>query len=256
MPTPRRKHIQSIMALLGVLLLWEVMSRIVNKSLFLPSPEKTFMCIADMLRTGTLTKHLLSSFGRVTAGVCLATLAAVPMGFLIAWNRTAGTMLRPIVNSLHYIPITCFTPMMILFFGIGEEMKIALLIIAVFFSYLPSVVDTASQFNHEMTETAFTMGFTYPRMLWHCQIPYILPSLLESFMALYGVGWTYVIIAEANNSRYGLGHLMYISAARGRTEMVFASIIIIVCVSIVFDKVGMGLIRHFFSWKYKKNVSA
>ena len=93
-------------------------------------------------------------------------------------------------------------------------------------------------------------------MLLHCQIPYIMPSLLESFMSLYGVGWTYVIIAESNNSQYGLGHLMYVSAARGRTEMVFASIIVIVSVSVIFDFAGMWVIKRVFRWKYKNEKPA
>ena len=252
----KRKILRALAVTICVLAVWEIMSRVVNKSLFLPSPEKTLQCIVNMAQTGALVRHLSASFGRVTAGVCIAALIAVPLGFLISWNRTADAVLRPIVNSLHYIPITCFTPMTILLFGIGEKMKIILLVIAAAFSFLPSVVETASEDNAEMKETAYTMGFSYPRMLLHCQIPYIMPSLLESFMSLYGVGWTYVIIAESNNSQYGLGHLMYVSAARGRTEMVFASIIVIVSVSVIFDFAGMWVIKRMFRWKYKNEKPA
>ena len=95
------------------------------------------------------------------------------------------------------------------------------------------------------------MGFSYNRMLLHCFIPYIIPSLLQSFITLYGVGWTYVIIAEVNNTQYGLGHLMYIGSARGKTSMVFAAIVIIIVVSWVFDKIGNFIVRKCFKWRFE-----
>lgn len=246
----KKKIIQNAVTLICVIITWELLSRVINKSLFLPSPEKTFQCIEEMIRTGVLFKHLWASFRRVTSGVCIAAAIAVPVGFLISWNKIAGSMLRPIVNSLHSVPVTCFMPMMILALGVGEKMKITLLAVAVFFAYLPSVVETASEKNTKMIETAYTMGFSYPRMLLHCQIPYIAPELIKSFIAQYGVGWTYVIIAEMNNSRYGLGHLMYVSAARGRSEMVYASIVVVIAVSIIFDSVCTHLVERIFWWKY------
>lgn len=250
MEMTKKKTIQNAAVLVCVIIFWELLSRIINKNLFLPSPEKTFRCIEEMIRTGVLFKHLWASFRRVTSGVCIAAAVAVPVGFLISWNRIAGTMLRPIVNSLHSVPVTCFMSLMILTLGVGEKMKITLLAVAVFFAYLPSVVETASEINTKMAETAYTMGFSYPRMLLHCQIPYIAPELIKSFIAQYGVGWTYVIIAEMNNSRYGLGHLMYVSAARGRSEMLYASIVIVITVSIIFDSVCTHLVERIFWWKY------
>lgn len=233
-----------------VFIIWETASRAVNKTLFLPSPEVTFGIIKTMFETGAIYGHAGASFLRVTIGMVITAMIAIPVGFLISWNKHASRILGPIVSSFHYIPVTCFSPMLILLFGIEEKMKIILLVIAGVFSFLPSVISIASEPNTELKETSYTTGFSYLEMLRRCLIPYIAPQLAESFISLYGVGWTYVIIAEANNARYGLGHLMYIGAARGKTEMVYASIVIIVVISYVFAKICTCITRKAHKWYY------
>ena len=250
-----KKTTKKVLFVVIIIVLWWGASIAVNKSLFLPSPKDTMNVVIDLITTGAFFKHLGASFLRVTAGICISAIISVPLGMAIAWNKTVNKLLRPIVDSLRYIPVTCFSPMLVLLFGIDEKMKITFLVIAGFFSFLPTVIQTCSEPIDKLTETAYTMGFSYPRMLWHCFIPYITPSLIQSFITLYGVGWTYVIIAEVNNTQYGLGHLMYIGSARGRTAMVFAAIVIIIVVSYVFDKISNFIIKGAFKWRFEDNES-
>ncbi len=244
-----KKAISKVTFLAAVIAVWWLLSLIVNKSLFLPSPMETFEMIGTLFETGAFFKHLGSSFARVTGGVVIAALISIPVGMLIAWCAPVKKVLKPVVDALRYIPVTCFSPMLVLLLGIDESMKITFITIAALFSFLPTVIQTCTEPMEKLEETAYTMGFSYPRMLLHCFIPYITPSLIQSFITLYGVGWTYVIIAEVNNTQYGLGHLMYIGSARGRTAMVFAAIVIIIAVSYIFDKVGMWITKKCFAWK-------
>ncbi len=244
-----KKVITKISFLLAIIAIWWLLSLLVNKSLFLPSPLETFQMIGTLFETGAFFKHLGSSFARVTAGVVIATLISTPIGMLIAWCAPVKKVLKPVVDALRYVPVTCFSPMLVLLLGIDESMKITFITIAALFSFLPTVIQACTEPIDKLEETAYTMGFSYPRMLLHCFIPYITPSLIQSFITLYGVGWTYVIIAEVNNTQYGLGHLMYIGSARGKTAMVFAAIVIIIAVSYIFDKVGTWVTKKCFAWK-------
>ncbi len=247
------KYVKKFIFVTVIMATWQIASMIVNKELFVPSPQSTFGVIVEMIKTGALWKHVGASFGRVTLGVAIATSFATPLGFLISWNKLASRLLLPIVNSLHFIPVTCFSPLLILIFGIDEKMKIIFLVIAGFFSFLPEVIQIASEPMEKLEETAYTMGFTYIQMLWYCKIPRILPTLLQSVVTLYGVGWTYVIIAELNNTQYGLGHLMYIGSARGHTNMVFASIVLIIVVGYIFHKIANLAIRKAFPWRFMED---
>lgn len=245
-----KKRLSKVFFLVCVIFIWWIASKIVNKSLFLPSPLETFNMIVNLFETGAFFKHLGSSFFRVTAGIVIAALISVPLGMAIAWYNPVSKVCKPVVDSLRYIPVTCFSPMLVLLLGIDEKMKVTFLVIAALFSFLPTVIQTCSEPIDKLKETAYTMGFSYGRMLIHCFIPYITPSLLQSFITLYGVGWTYVIIAEVNNTQYGLGHLMYIGSARGKTSMVFAAIVIIIVVSFIFDKLANKIVKHAFKWRF------
>jgi NitT/TauT family transport system permease protein len=89
------------------------------------------------------------------------------------------------------------------------------------------------------------------RMVTNIIIPYTLPEVLRNLITLYGIGWTYVIIAETKNAIWGLGHLMDIGSQRGNTPMVFAALMAIIIINIVFDKVGTISVKKAFPWRYK-----
>lgn len=245
-----KKSFQNIGILIGVIAVWWIASKAINKELFLPSPEQTMETIGVLYATGALWKHLASTFLRVTFAILITGVISVPFGMLIAWYKPINKVFKPIVDSLRFIPVTAFSPMLILLLGIDEPMKVTFLVVATLFSFLPSVIQICTEVESKLKETAYTMGFSYTRCIMRVLIPYITPSLLKSFVTLYGVGWTFVIIAEVTNTQYGLGHLMYIGSARGRTSMVFAAIIIVVVVSFVFDKIANFIIDKKFAWRY------
>lgn len=245
-----KKALKSVLYIGCILILYEIASKIVNKSLFLPSLGELVKMFGTLSETNVLFKHLGSSFLRVTAGVLIASAISIPLGMAIAWYKPVRAIFKPIVDSLRNIPPTCFSPILVLILGIDESMKITYVAIAVAFSFLPTVIQTCMDPAEKLKETAYTMGFNYNRMLLHCFIPYITPSLIKAIILSYSVGWTYVILAEVNNTQYGLGHLMYIGSARGKMAMVFASMIIIVVVGIVFDKIANKIVNKAFAWRF------
>ena len=242
-----------LILLIVIFILWEVLSRVINKSLFLPSPKDTFAIIQNLFTTGALWRHLGYTFGRVTIAILITAVISIPLGMGIAWFKPIRTIFEPIVKALRFIPVTAFSPILILTVGIGESMKITFLVIATLFSFLPTVIQTCMDADKDLEETGYTMGFSYTRNIFHVLIPYVVPSLLKSFITLYGVGWTFVIIAEATNTQNGLGHLMYIGSARGRTDMVFAALLVVIVVSFLFDKIANFIINKKYSWRYHNN---
>ncbi len=245
-----KKAVKSVIYLACFLLIWWIASKIVNKSLFLPSPMATFQMVITFFEEGVFFKHLGASFLRVTAGVLIAGAVSIPLGMAIAWYKPVRAIFKPVVDSFRNIPPTCFSPILVLILGIDEPMKIAYVAIAVLFAFLPTVIQTCMEPMDKLKETAYTMGFSYNRTLLHCFIPYLTPSILKSLIISYSTGWTYVILAEINNTQYGLGHLMYIGSARGRMAMVFAAILIIIVVGKVFDKIANIIVEKAFAWRY------
>jgi ABC-type nitrate/sulfonate/bicarbonate transport system permease component len=81
-------------------------------------------------------------------------------------------------------------------------------------------------------------------------LPAALPSIMNSFLMMYGIGWTYVAVVEATNAQKGLGFIINVGSARGKTAVVFAAIIVIIVFSYIFDKLGKWAIRRAFKWRY------
>ena len=159
-------------------------------------------------------------------------------------------MISPIVSAMRYIPVTAFSPLLILWFGIDEEMKISFLFLATFVYVLPTTILCLKDVPDDMIDTGKSLGMKPYEVISEIMLPASMPSIMNSLLMMYGIGWTYVAVIEAVNAKYGLGYIINTSAARGQTSVVFAAIIMIIAFSYVFDKIGNALIKKIFRWRY------
>lgn len=239
--------------LLPILLIaiWTLAS-INSNPLFIPKPEKVLSTFIGLIENGMLVKSLSSSFIRITIATLITCAISLPFAFLVTNVKILNEMVTPLTNMLRYLPVTAFYPLLILWAGIGEQMKVTFLVCATIFYFLPSIVLCIKEIDERLIDTAKTMGMNKWQIITHVQIPYTLPSICKSILMMYGIGWTYIAIAEMTNCTSGLGYIINIGSARGRTDMVFVSIFVIMLVSYVFDRLGDFLIRKGFSWKFAK----
>ena len=137
-----------------------------------------------------------------------------------------------------------------MWFGIDELMKIVFLFIATFVYMMPSVVLCLEEVSKDLIETGLTMGMNKLQTIFRIQIPASLPSVLNSFIMMYGIGFTYIAVTETINAKYGLGYIIQQSSSRGRTDLVFMAIIVIMVISVLFDFSAKKLVKHVFKWRY------
>ena len=199
-----------------------------TQPLFIPAPAAVWEAIVGLAETGQLQKGLAYSFLRITGASALSMLVAIPLSLLIY----------------------AFSPLLILWFGIGEQMKISFLFIATFVYLLPSILLCFNDVPQDLMDTGKTIGMTSWETIKEILLPASLPSIFSTFLMMYGIGWTYCAVVEATNAKYGLGFIINVSSARGRTAVVFGAIIVIMLFSFVFDKLGNLLIRKIFQWRY------
>lgn len=238
--------------LFGVLLLvaiWQFGSTLTSP-LFVPSPLSVWYALVSLHKEGHLWSGLAYSFSRISIAALLAVAVAVPMALLICLNKTIDDMISPIVSAMRYIPVTAFSPLLILWFGIDEKMKVSFLFLATFVYVLPTTILCLKDVPDDLIDTGKTIGMNSFNIITEILLPAALPSIMSSILMMYGIGWTYVAVVEAVNAKHGLGFVINTSAARGKTDVVFAAIITIVVFSYIFDKIGNLLIRKIFKWRY------
>ena len=234
-----------------VFVVWYFISLNAN-TLFVTNPFKVIDGIKTMLLSGKLQTDILYTFRRILLASCLAALIALPMGLLIYNFRFFKYTIDPLINLLRYVPITAFYPLLIMWLGIDEQMKIAFLFIAAFVYMMPSVVISLEEINHDLIDTGYTIGMNKLQTIFYIQLPSMLPNILNSFIMCFGIGFTYCAVCETINARYGLGYLIQQSSSRGKTDLVFVGILSIMFISFIFDNVSKWLVRKVFRWKYQK----
>lgn len=102
----------------------------------------------------------------------------------------------------------------------------------------------------EVIETGKTMGMNRFQIITMIQLPSSLPSILNSFVMMIGIGWTYCAVVETINAKYGIGYVIQQSSSRGKTDLVFMGIIVIMACSFIIDVTLKFLIRKIFLWRY------
>lgn len=232
-----------------ILALWQIGS-MVTIPLFVPSPVSVWEALVGLYETGQLLPGLAYSFMRITVASLISMGIAIPIALLICSVRFVKEAVSPIVSAMRYIPVTAFSPLLILWFGIDETMKVSFLFLATFVYVLPSTVLCLDDVPQDLIDTGKSIGMKRHEIITEILLPSALPSIMNSFLMMYGIGWTYVAVVEATNAKKGLGFIINVGAARGKTATVFASIIVIILVSYLFDKFGNALIQRVFRWRY------
>lgn len=232
-----------------ILSIWELGSRHVNH-LFVPSPIKVFGRFFEVMHSGLLMKAIWFSFNRITIATLLSAGISIPIGLMIYNSKIAKDIFYPVTSVMRYIPVTAFYPLLIMWFGIEELMKIVFLFIAMFVYMMPSVILCLEEINPDLIDTGLTIGMSELQVVFKIQIPAALPSIMNSFIMMFGIGWTYIAVAETINAKYGLGYMIQQSSARGRTDLVFMAIIVIMIISILFDNVANAVVKKIFVWRY------
>ena len=129
-----------------------------TQPLFIPAPATVWEAIVGLAETGQLQKGLAYSFLRITGASALSMLVAIPLSLLIYGVKPIKETIMPVVSFLRYVPVTAFSPLLILWFGIGEQMKISFLFIATFVYLLPSILLCFNDVPQDLMDTGKTTG--------------------------------------------------------------------------------------------------
>lgn len=245
----RKTTICTLLTFFFVLIFWYVLS-LNSLPLFIPNPLDVLDNLIVMIKNRDIFVHLWYTFRRILIATCISGCVSLPIGLLIYNSKIAKATISPLINLFRYVPVTAFYPLLILWAGIDEKMKIIFYFIATFVYMMPSVVLALEEINSDLIDTGYTIGMSKLQTITMIQLPSVLPSILNSFVMMFGIGWTYCTVVESINAKWGLGYVIQQSSSRSRTDMVFMAIIVIMLVSFLFDNISKWIIRKIFKWKY------
>lgn len=218
----------------------------------LPSPAEVFSfdnSIKPLLEDRHLSQHVLISLKRVSLGYLVALAVSLPLGVLMGSFGSVRAMFAPTTTASGYIPIATLVPLTMAWFGTDEKQKVVFLAIAFAIYLLPMIIRAIDAVPDVYLRTASTLGASRLQMVRQILIPVALPDIWQGMRLAFGVGWTYLVLAEVVVYADGLGYLIAMSQRRGPREHVYLIILIITLIAWAADLAWVYLGRLLFPYK-------
>jgi len=221
-------------------------------SVIFPTPWAVITGAWELLKDGTLARHIGASLMRVGLGFGLAVCVAVPLGLWMGWVSAAYRTLNPLFQMLRPISPIAWIPIAILWFGVGDASPIYLIFIS---SVFPMVVQTTvgvHTIEKRYLRAAENFGVSRHTLFKRVVIPAVLPQIVVGMRIGLGVAWLVVVAAEMIALHSGLGYMIMDSRNAGnRYDLVVAGMIIIGLIGLSLDGI-MRLLEGFkwVRWRY------
>ena len=185
---------------------------------------------------------------RVLGGFVIAAALALPLGVMMGAYKPVEAFFEPFVSFARYLPASAFIPLLILWAGIGEAQKLALIFIGSFFQLVLMIAVTVGNTRRDLVEAAYTLGSSDASLVRRVLIPGAAPEIAETLRMVLGWAWTYVIVAELIGASSGIGHMITDSQALLATDQIIFGIIVIGVIGLVTDFAFKAFNRKLFPW--------
>ena len=217
-------------------------------SFFLPSPGKVAKALYDLFATQGFASDVWASTRRIMLGFLLSALVGIPLGIAIGSFRIFQAFFEPVVAAVRYMPASAFIPLLIIWFGIYENEKLAVIFIGVFFPLTLLIADVSANVPKELVQIAYTLGASRWQVFWRVLLPASWPGVVDNLRIGVGWAWTYLIVAELVAADLGIGHMILQASRFLQTDQIIAGIITIGALGLLTDAVFRWLYRVLFPY--------
>lgn len=243
-----RPILLSCAPLVALVALWELVSRAgIYSSALLPAPSEVLLVFTH--QWPELLKHTEASVARVTTGVSLAVVTAIPFGLLIGKYRLLDEITDWSIQIFRSFPAISLIPLAIMFFGIGDKPAIVLIWFASFWPLAISTIFGVKNVERTLLKVARAAHANDLLVLRKILLPSAMPAILTGLRLAVGAGWLTVVTAEMMAVRSGLGYMIVYAQTVFHPDMILAGILIIGTIGLVLDQLLRLLRRRLCRWQ-------
>ncbi|SIQ96772.1 sulfonate transport system permease protein [Rhizobium sp. RU35A] len=240
----------SVLFPLLVLAGWElgVRSGVIGGRL-MPPPSRVLTALSSLAASGELSMHIGVTLRRVLVGFVTGAAAGTVLGAVTGSSPMASRLLDPTLQALRAIPSIAWVPLFILWFGIFETSKVALIAVGVFFPVYLGVHGAITGVDRRIVEVGRVFRLSRLGLVRRILLPSILPSYVLALRAGLGLGWMFVVAAEFMGASEGLGYLLVDGQQLGKPDQIIAAILVFALVGKVTDTVLLLCSAPFLAWQ-------
>lgn len=233
-----------------LVIIWEISVRVgIFPANLLPAPSTVVYTLIDLATSGELFHHIGITLYRVFVGFFIGSIFATILGSLTGYSRSIHQLLDPLLQALRNIPSLAWVPLFILWMGIYETSKIALIAVGVFFPVYLSLMSAIQGVDRKLVEVGKVYRLNGPQLICRVFLPATLPEYIVGLRSGLGLGWMFVVAAEIIGANQGLGFLLTDGETTGRPDIVIASILLFAILGKLTD---MGLVvvgKRLLKWQ-------
>jgi NitT/TauT family transport system permease protein len=219
---------------------------------FLPAPGAVLAAGARLLASGDLLADTLASLLRVVLGFALSALVGVALGLCVGTFRVLEGFFEPVIGLVRYMPAAAFIPLVILWFGLDEPAKVAIIFLGSVFYNTLMVADAVKFVPSDLVNVAYTLGAGRRDVFLRVILPATLPSILDTLRVNIAGAWNFVVVAELVAANSGLGYRILTAQRFLRTDEIFVGILVIGLIGLAIDFAFKLLSRLVVPWAIEK----
>lgn len=244
------RPLQGLILPVGLALAWEIIVALGwNSGRLLPPPSVIWATLVDLWTRGDLVHHAQATLTRVALGFVGGVAAGTVLGAVTGYSRVLSRLLDPTLQALRAIPSIAWVPLFILWFGIFEAPKIALIAVGVFFPVYLGVMDAIRGVDRKIVEVGRVFRLSGPAMVRRILLPAILPAYVTALRSGLGLGWMFVVAAEFMGASAGLGYLLIDGQQLGKPAQIVAAIIAFAVLGKLTDSLLARATTPFLRWE-------
>jgi len=250
---PVQRRILGVIAVLSVLALWSLVSltELVSPNK-LPPPWKVLDAMKYLAwyeGKSLLWPAIVASVSRVASAALLVVAIGIPIGVLMGAAPRINALLSPLVDPFRSTPIVALLPILVVWMGIGEGMKVAFLFLGAVVYLIPMVRDAILAVPQAYWISARDLGATPFESVYRAVLPIAMPRIADAVIVAVSLMWTYITVAEYVNAGAGLGQLIQNSRRFSAMDQVFAGIIVIIVLALATYQLMSWAKRRLYHWE-------
>ncbi|MCD8356967.1 MAG: ABC transporter permease [Clostridia bacterium] len=231
-----------------LLLIWKFGSLFYSDD-FLPGPLVTVKGAAALIADGTLANDILYSLGRVLKGWILGLVFAIPVGLCVGYFKWIGKIFEPFLNFFRFVPAIGFITLFLLWFGVGETSKVALIFYAVIFPVMVNTIAGVRSVDQSLVEASESLGAGKAKTFFSVILPSAVPNIFTGVRLGLSGAIICIVAAEMLAASEGIGYLIYTSRLYYRTDWIFTGIFTLGLIGLLADKL-IRLIGNKFLYRF------
>jgi taurine transport system permease protein len=251
------ERLLSFSTVIAVVLVWYGITAYgLVSDVLMPAPQKVWHCFLTIASEGykdsSLLTHLMDSMARLLGSFALVVVTAIPLGLASGTSAKVRAVFDPLVEFYRPLPPLAYYTLLVLWMGIENPSKVALLFLAGFAPVYLSCVAGVSNIRHDLINGAYTLGASRRQVFFHVILPASLPDIFTGLKTSLGFTYTTLVAAEMVAAVSGIGWMVLDASKFLRSDVIFVGIIIMGITGILLDRVLRVLEEKIVPWRGKE----